>query len=147
MRIFFLVLLFATLSMAVTPFSLENLKELNLTILNKKEIISKKLEERIKEKILSDLHNLGIQTKSEHYFNFLVSIKIDTIKEIPFVRTSILITEDVVSSRAKDLELLAITYKKEDSFEAENIEEDIYESIAVYLMDDFIEQYKDENEL
>ncbi|WP_320033410.1 hypothetical protein [Halarcobacter sp.] len=140
-----LFFIFAVYSFAITPYSLENLKELNIKILNKKENISKKLEEKLENNIKTKLENLGIKTNTDKYINFLVKIKIDKIKDINFVQTSIMISEDVLSLRDKSLEILAITYKKDDSFEAEDLENDIYESIVDYLLEDFIDQYKAEN--
>ncbi|XOB63220.1 hypothetical protein ACMC56_05275 [Campylobacterota bacterium DY0563] len=140
-----LFFIFTVYSFAITPYSLENLKELNIKILNKKENISKKLEEKLENNIKAKLENLGIKTNTDKYINFLVKIKIDKIKDINFVQTSIMISEDVLSLRDKSLEILAITYKKDDSFEAEDFENDIYESIVDYLLEDFIDQYKAEN--
>ncbi|QDF28443.1 hypothetical protein [Halarcobacter anaerophilus] len=145
MKKLILFLLFTLYSFAVTPYSLENLKEVNLKVLNKKNEISEKLEKRLNEDIKVKLEKAGIKTKTEKYSNFLVKIKINKIKDINFVRTSIMISEDVIPLRDKDVEALAITYKKDDSFEAENLEKDIYESIVDYLLEDFLEQYKDEN--
>lgn len=145
MKKLILFLLLTLYSFAVTPYSLENLKEVNLKVLNKKNEISEKLEKRLKEDIKVKLEKAGIKTKTEKYSNFLVKIKINKIKDVTFVRTSIMISEDVISLRDKDVEALAITYKKDDSFEAEDLEKDIYESIVDYLLEDFLEQYKDEN--
>ena len=141
-----LLFFFVINSFAITPYSLENLKEVNLKVLNKKETISKELEKKIDNKIIEEFKKLGIKTTTDNYSNFLVKIKIDKIKDVNFVRTSIIVSEDVIPLRDKNLEMLAITYKKEDSFESEDLEIDIYESIVDYLLDDFIEQYKDEND-
>ncbi len=146
MKKLILLLLSSIYLFAVTPFSLENVKELNVKVLNKKEIISKELETRIEKKIEEELKKLGIKTQTEDYINFTITINIDKIKDIDFVRTAISISEDVTALRDKELVKMAITYKKGDSFKAENIEEDIYESIVEYLFEDFEEQYKEENE-
>lgn len=140
-----LLCLFTIYSYAITPFSLENIKELNVKVLNKKETISKILEEKIEKKIKEEFQKLGIKTDTNNYSNFLIKIKINKFDKITFVRTSISIVEDITPLRDKDIETIAITYKKDDSFEAENLELDIYESIIEYLLEEFIEQYKEEN--
>ncbi|QKF81462.1 hypothetical protein [Halarcobacter ebronensis] len=145
MRVIFLLFFCFLYLFAITPYNLENLKELNVKILNKKNEISKELEEKIKGDITAKLQELGVKTKSESYSNFLVQIKIDKINGIDFVRTALIISEDVSPLRDKDLEILAITYKKEDSFEAEDLQKDIYESVVKYLFEDFCEQYRAEN--
>jgi len=142
-----LILLFFTFvySFALTPYSLENVKEVNLKFLNKKENISKKLEEKITKKVKEELEKLGIQTKTEKYSNFIIKAKVLKIANKQLVQTSIMIVEDIKPIRDESLLTIAITYKKDDNFIAENLELDIYESIVDYLLEDFIEQYKAEN--
>lgn len=140
-----LVLSFLLYSYAITPFSLEKLNEVNIKVLNKKENISKKLELKIQKAVKNRLEKLGIKTQTNKYINFLIKIDINKINSKNFVRTSIMISEDVFPVRDKSVEALAITYKKDDSFIAEDLEVDIYESIVDYLLEDFSEQYKDEN--
>ena len=147
MKKLLLLVLFFSYSFSITPFSLENLKEFNVKVLNKKETISKELEKKIVDKITIEFQKLGIKTQTKSFSNFKIRIKIDKIKDINFVRTAISVSEDVIPLRDKNLEMLAITYKKEDSFESEDLELDIYESIVDYLLDDFIEQYKEENDI
>lgn len=145
MKKFLILVIFSIYSYAITPYSLENLKEVNLKFLNKRETISKPLEEKITKKIKKELENLGVKTKTDKYSNFLIKVKIDKIANINFVRTSIMIVEDVAPLRDTNIETIAITYEKNDDFEAENLEADIYESIVDYLFVDFKEQYKQEN--
>lgn len=141
-----LLLIFVfTYSFSISPYTLENLKEMNIKVLNKRETISKELEKKIENKIKEEFTKLGIKTESKEFSNFKIKINIDKIKGVDFVRTAILVSEDVIPLRDKDLEMFAITYQKNDYFEAENLEDDIYESIIDYLLVDFIEQYKEEN--
>lgn len=141
----FLLIFLSLYSYAITPYSLENLKEVNIKILNKKNTISKQLEKEIKNKIEEEFKNIEIKTESNKYSNFLIKIKIDKFEKTTFVRTSIMIMEEINPLRDKSLETVAITYKKDDEFESDNLEIDIYESIIDYLLVDFIEQYKEEN--
>lgn len=147
MKKLLLILLSSVYLFAITPYSLENFKEVNIKVLNKKKTISKELEEKIENKIKKEFKKLGIESKTENYSNFLVKIKVNKIKDINFVNTSIFISEDVKPLRDQELVMMAITYRKSDSFEAENLEDDIYESVIEYLLEDFIEQYKEENEI
>ena len=143
-KLFLLVFMF-TYSFSISPYSLEGLKEMNIKVLNKKETISKELEKKIVDKIKIEFKKLGIKTESKKFSNFKIKIKIDKIKNIDFVRTAITVSEDVIPLRDKNIEMFAITYQKEDYFEAEELEADIYESIIDYLLVDFIDQYKEEN--
>lgn len=132
-------------SYAITPFSLENLKELNVKFLNKSEKISQALEEKITNKVREKLQSVGIKTNTDTYAHLKISVKIDQFGKTQFVRTSIIIQEDVKLLRNPSFESMAITYQKSDDFEAEDLEKDIYESIVDYLLVDFIDQYKEEN--
>lgn len=145
MRRVLLLSIFFIYSYALTPYSLESLKEVNVKVLNKKDTISKTLEQKIQNKLILELENLGIKSSTDSYSNFLVKIKIDKFSDTVFVRTAIIISEDVKPLRDENIEILAITYIKEDSFEAEDLENEIYESVIKYLLSDFKEQYKQEN--
>lgn len=63
MKKLILLLLFCVYSFAITPFSLENVKELNVKLLNKNETISKALEEKIENKVKEKLEAIGIKNK------------------------------------------------------------------------------------
>lgn len=145
MKKLILITLFTSYLFAITPYSLENIKEVNLIFLNKKETISKALEEKITKAVKEKLEKVGIKTKTDKYSNFLIKVKIHKFDKVDFVRASITIVEDVKPIRDESIVTIAVTYKKEDNFEAEELEVDIYESIVDYLLVDFIEQYKAEN--
>lgn len=130
---------------AITPFSLEGLKELNVKFLNKNEIISKTLEEKIENDVKVKLKAAGINIQTSKYAYFKMGVKIDDFEKTKFVRTFIVVQEDVTLLRKSPFESMAITYQMNDDFEAENLEKDIYESIVEYLLTNFLEQYKEEN--
>ena len=143
-KLIFLVFTFVY-SYGITPFSLEGIKELNVKFLNKNEKIPKVLEEKIVKEVEEKLKKLGIKTNSDKYLYLKISLKIDEFGKTKFVRTSMTIQEDVKLLRNTSFESMAITYQKSDEFEAEDLQNDIYESIVKYLLVDFIEQYKSEN--
>lgn len=145
MKKLILLVLLAVYSFAVTPFSLENLKEVNVKFLNKKNTISNELAQKITDKVKEKLEEVGIKTNSEKYSHFKMAIKIDKFGKTTFVRTTIMVQEDVQILRDKPFVSMALTYEKSDDFEAEDLEKDIYESFVSYLLEDFIEQYKSEN--
>lgn len=137
--------LFTVYSYAITPFSLEGLKELNIKFINKKDTISKALEEKITKKVKEKLQAVGIKTDTSKYLYLKMIVKIDEFDKTKFVRTAIIVQEDVILLREPTFESMAITYQKNDEFEVEDLEIDIYESFVNYLLDDFVEQYKSEN--
>ncbi len=122
MKKLILLLFLALYSYAITPFSLENLKELNVKFLNKQKTISDELAEKITKKVKEKLENIGIKTKTDKYSYFKMSIKIDKFGETTFVRTLIMVQEDVEILRDEPFKFMALTYEKRDDFEAENSE-------------------------
>lgn len=143
-KIFIILLCSALSSFAITPFSLENLKSVNFKILDKKKILKSEVKEALKSQIQEKLLAAHLQTKSDNFANFLISFKIYKLENKELCTVSLLLIEDVSIQRASKTKAIAITYKKEDSFEVENFQEDLSESIE-YLIDDFLAQYEEEN--
>ena len=56
------------------------------------------------------------------------------------------IVENVELKRASSINGIAISYTKDDLFETASIETDVKESV-LFLMDEFLDQYKEENPL
>jgi hypothetical protein len=143
-KIFIILLCSALSSFAITPFSLENLKSVNFKILDKKKILKSEVKEALKSQIQEKLLAAHLQTQSDNFANFLISFKIYKLENKELCTVSLLLIEDVSIQRASKTKAIAITYKKEDSFEVENFQEDLSESIE-YLIDDFLAQYEEEN--
>lgn len=143
-KIFIILLCSALSSFAITPFSLENLKSVNFKILDKKKILKSEVKEALKSQIQEKLLAAHLQTQSDNFANFLISFKIYKLESKELCTVSLLLIEDVSIQRASKTKAIAITYKKEDSFEVENFQEDLSESIE-YLIDDFLAQYEEEN--
>lgn len=136
---------------ALTPFSLEEIKELNIKIFTKshmKKTLPQTLKEKIYKDVVKKLKNTGIKITSKNQITLIIKIQgIKFSKDRYAIYNSISIVEDILSTRArKGVENMGITYYKEDFFESEeDLATNIYESVVDYLLDDFIEQYKEEN--
>jgi len=143
-KLFIILLCSALSSFAITPFSLENLKSVNFKILDKSKILKSEVKKALKEQIKEKLLAAHIQPKSDNFANFLIRFKLYQIGEKKLCTVSLLLIEDVSIQRAAITRAIAITYQKDDSFEVENFEEDLSESIE-YLIDDFLAQYEEEN--
>ncbi|HIP29804.1 MAG TPA: hypothetical protein EYG93_00120 [Sulfurospirillum arcachonense] len=146
MRLFLTILIFSTFSYAVTPFSLENVKSVNIVIADKRKVLQKQTILKIEKSVESKLQELGIKTQTDDFINFI--IKIDTIKlEEQFaVYVSLFIVESVNPLRDKELENVAITYKQDDFFIADLLDEEVYESAVEFLLYSFEEQYLEEQD-
>jgi len=139
------ILLFSNI-FALSPFSLEGVKNVNIKLFDKSKLVSKELKQKITKEIKEELTKVGIKTSSEEFSNFIVKIEAVKIKNEYIVNTSIFLAEDIIPSRDTSLESLGITYQKNDFFTTEDFEVDLYESVIEYLLFDLLEQYRDENE-
>lgn len=132
---------------ALTPFSLEGVKQINVKVLDKSKFTSDETLNKIKIDVNEGLKNLGIQTKSDQFSNFIVKIQGEKFGEKYALHISMFIVEESFPLRNKEKETMSITYYKDDFFDTnqKDLQGEIYDSIIKYLLDDFIEQFKEEN--
>lgn len=145
MRYLIIALLLSLNSFALTPFSLEGFTEANVKVFAKSKYISKELKQKITKSLKQELKKLNIKTKSDNFSNLILKIEVAKVDKTFVVNMNLFIVEDIIPSRNKTLENMGITYKKSDFFDTTNLETDLYESAIDYLLFDFIEQYKEEN--
>lgn len=143
----FLIFIFTINAFAITPYSLEGFKEANIKLSCKNKAVSKEFKKDLKQQIIKQLQKANIKTSSKEYSNFVVKIEILKLKENFAVNASIFIVEDIIPARDKEQLSMGITYKKNDLFDTtkKELENDIKESVINYLLEDFLEQYKEEN--
>ena len=143
----FLTFLFLSNLFAISPFSLEGVKEVNLKVIDKSKLTVRSNLEKIQYDLEQTLEKLHIKTTTKHFSNFIVKIQGIKIDEKYVMHVSMFIVEDTIPSRDKSIENMGITYYKDDFFDSSSkeIQKDIYESIINYLLSDFLEQYKEEN--
>lgn len=150
MKKLLIAIILAVNSFALTPFSLEGLKEVNVKVSCKNKAVQKEFKKKLENEIIKQLKAAGIKTKTDNYSKFIMKINILKIKKNYAVNVSLFVLEDIVPARDKSLENIAmgISYKKDDLFDTtpKELHQDIYESVIDYLLFDFLEQYKDENE-
>ena len=138
--------LFCTKLFALTPFSLEGLKEVNVALVDKGKLLNLEQKKALEKEIEQKLHRLNIQTSSKHFSNFLVKAERIKSSHSSLYHVSISLSETTTLDRSKKpLEAIALTYIKEDMFESQNPFEDIKESL-LFLLEEFTEQYMEENQ-
>lgn len=137
--------LFYSCAFALTPFSLEGLEGVNITVLNKKhKVLDDAFKKSLEEDIASKLKAVGIKTSSPTFSNFLIKVQESKTEKNTLCHVTLSLIENVQISRKKAVDAIAITFFKEDSFESTDLEADIRESVG-FLVDEFIDQYKEEN--
>lgn len=146
LKLFLIIFITKTL-FALSPFSLEGIKEVNLKVIDKSKFTKKQNLNKIKNDLKYTLENLGIKTKSDKFTNFILKIQGSKIKDNYMIHISMFIVEDCYPSRNRTVENMCITYYKDDIFNSDenNIQNDIYESTIKYLLSDLLAQHKEEN--
>lgn len=135
---------FATLCYATSPFSLESLNSVNVTILNKNKRLDTSFVTALEEEIKTALHHAKIHTSTKGFSNFLIKIHTQEHKEVLFTHVNLSLVENARIQRAKPISSVAITYTKDDFFETSDFEADTKESV-LFLVGEFIDQFKEEN--
>ncbi len=143
----FIAIFITTNVFALSPFSLEGIKDVNLKVMDKSKLTSEDNLNKIQYDVKSTLEKLGIKTKSVNFSNFIVKIQGVKAKDTYVMHISMFIVEDVHPSRDTSIENMSITYYKDDLFDTNknDLQTDIYESVINYLLSDLIEQHKEEN--
>lgn len=137
-------LAFSTALFAESPFSLESLSSVNVTVLNKHKRLNDAYVTALEKEIASKLSESGIGTATKHFSNFLIKIQEINVQNNSLMHVTLLLVENAHLKRPTGVDAIAITYSKDDFFETKSAETDIKESI-LFLVDEFIDQYKEEN--
>lgn len=130
---------------ALTPFSLEGIKAVNVVVLNKGKLVSKNTIKQIKEETIEALKDEGIKTNTDEFSNFIIKIEGDKVSTKIAVNVSLILVESVNPVRDTKLTNVAVTYQKSDFFIADKIDQEVYESAVEFLLPMFLEQFIDEN--
>lgn len=146
MKFLITTFILSTLLYAVTPFSLQNLKSVNIVIADKGKVLQKQTVPKIKKSVEKKLQELGIKTKTDNFINFIIKIDAKKIDKKFAVYVSLFMVESVNPLRDKKLQNVAITYKQDDFFIADELDEEVYESAVEFLLYSFEEQFLEENE-
>lgn len=142
-----LLLLLTTQLFALSPFSLEGVKELNIKVIDKSKFTTGKNLDIIRNQVKNRLSIAGIKTKSDNFSNFIVKIQGEKFVDKYALHISMFIVEETYPLRSKDQETMSITYYKDDFFDSSSkeLQTDIYDSVVSYLLEEMLEQYKEEN--
>lgn len=144
----FMPLLFAlhlTLS-AVAPYNLEGIESLNVLVIDSSKTITPELKQKIEKELKEKLEKNGIKSKKDGVGALFV--KIDALQSGNSIVVSISfgVGEDARIKRDGTVDSFVVSYSNDDLFESEDVNADVYESIVSYLMEEFLEQFREDNE-
>lgn len=140
-------LLFSQLTLfATTPYNLEGIKALNVLVIDQSATISPELEKKISVGLKSKLEKNGIASKKDGVGALFVKITSTKIGKTTVAYINLGIGEEAEIDRSHKVKSFALTYSFDDMIESENIEADVYDSVMNFLIDEFLEQYHEDNE-
>ena len=145
MKSLLIAFLAITYAFSLTPYSLEGLKEFNVKIWNKNNLLTKEQSEKLKIDIEKKLEPLKLQLHTKTFSNLLVKLESVEVGETTVVNVTLAIIEDAHPARDKKMVNMTITYMNNDMFDTTDVQTDVFDSVLSFLLEDFIEQYKNEN--
>ncbi len=140
-----LVMLYSLVSGALIPYTLENLKKINLYYIDKSGLFSKKDQELIKSEIRNKLIKNGFELHADDPSTLVIIIKTINTDDTLVASISLLVGEEVITKREKNIETMALTFHLNKFIELDEPTIEIKESINS-MLGDFIKLYKEDME-
>ena len=144
--IIFSLLTQVTLS-ATTPYNLEGLKSLNILILDLSDAIPLSLETRLAHDLKKELEANGIKTTKDGVGAMFIKMTTIKHKKRAVVYITLGVGEEGTIHRSTEIESFVGTYSYDDMIETEKLEEDVYDSVMNFLLEEFLEQYHEDNDV
>ncbi len=141
------LLLFLQLTLyAAIPYNLEGFKALNVIVVDKSATISPQLTKRLVYELESKLEKNGIESKKDDVGVLFVKITSTKIGKVTVAHIHLGFGEEAEVKRSYKVKSFALTYSYDDLIESENIEAEVYDSVMNVLIEEFLEQYREDNE-
>ncbi len=140
-------LLFSQLTLlATTPYNLEGIKALNVLVQDQSETISPELEKRLVAELKEKLEQNGIKSKKDDVGALFVKITSTKVGKTTVAYINLGIGEEAEIVRSSKVKSFVLTYSYDDMIESQNVEADVYDSVMNFLIEEFLEQYHEDNE-
>ncbi len=142
--------LFLTLTLfgslyAKGPYTLTNLKCANVYVKNDSQFFEKKDVEDARAILLKAVEEMKLKTAQRDCSTLMLKIESIEAKPNYYIYTKLALGEDIVTRRDEEVESFALSYDASDFFDTEEPHADLLESVR-YLVDDFKDHLKDDNE-
>ena len=145
-KIFLLLIITYSLALSVQiPYTLENLKKINLYYADRSGLFSKKEQEEIKASIKNKLIKNGFILNATDPSTLLIKIKTIDIDDTIIANITLLVAEEVTSKRYENIETMALTFHINSFVELDEPSQEIKESINS-MLGEFIKLYKEDME-
>ena len=140
-----LIFLSSLASSAQIPYTLDNLKKLNLFYADRSGLFSKKEKEEIKASILDKLANHGFIQNATDPSTLVIKVKTIDIDDTIVANITLLVGEEVITKREANIETLALTFHLNKFVELDEPTKEIKELIDS-MLGEFLKLYKEDME-
>lgn len=144
MKIIFFLLLVTSL-FSKSFYTLDNVKNLSLFMPNKVGFMDKEEKKKLKESVLERLRKAGFVFGKTDSTTFMIKIESIRVNDTEVIHVQLGLGEEVLTNRPGNVHSFALTYLATDFMESDEPIKDTIESVD-YLLSEFLEAYKDDNE-
>ncbi len=131
---------------ATTPHNLEGIKALNVLVIDQSNTISQQTKKKIHTALKKKLEENGILSKKEDVGALFVKITSTEIGTTWVAYIQLGIGEEAVVERSGGVQSFVIAYSIDDMVESEDIDAEVYDSVMNFLINEFLEQYHEDND-
>ena len=140
-------LLFSQLTLfATTPYNLEGISALRVLIIDVQKTVSPELHAKIIKALKNQLEKNGIKSEKEGVGAIYIKLTSAKVGETTVVHINFTVGEEAEILRLSNVPSFALTYSLDDMIDSKNVEAEVYDSIVNFLMNEFLEQFHEDNE-
>jgi len=146
-HLLFLFIIFLFPLFATTPYNLEGIKALNILIVDNNDVLTPAFEARLKERMKKRMDTLGIASVKEDVGAISVSVRALKMQKEWVIHVCLSVGEEALVKRGdKKVVSYVKTYVYDDMVQTKLPELEVQSVVMEYLLDEFIEQYEEDNE-
>ena len=146
-HLLFLFIIFLFPLFATTPYNLEGIKALNILIIDDNDVLTPAFEARLKERIQKRMDTLGIASVKEEVGAISVSVRALQVEKEWVIHVCLSVGEEALIKRGnKKVVSYVKTYIYDDMVHTKLPELEVQSVVMEYLLDEFLEQYEEDNE-
>ena len=132
---------------AELPYTLFGMKSLYIKVKDQDKLLSDEALSKLQKSIVKNLQSANIKVLDHGPCTILIKFNAEKVNDTYVIYSKLMVGETVIANRHDvNVQSFALTYFNDDIVTSSSVEQDVYDSVIEYLLVEFIEQYKEENE-
>ena len=132
---------------ATTPYNLEGIKALNILVLDENDVLSEQLEKKLASALYKKLEANAIMGQKDGVGAMFVKIRALKVNKTYVIHLTLGVGEEAEVIRNTKVKSYVLTYSYDDMIETKTPDKDVYDDVMNYLIDEFLEQYDEDNDI